>query len=210
MSTAKDETNCPPADQNVERRIKNFRNLTITALCNITVLILLVVPLWMSIPAFPFTYSMSFPLRWVCIVFVYLEFIFKNAKILRILTSIGEVFRSESEREDRSPNPDLGTRITNLEDWMLANFCVIVGLATIYFVGQYWIDVISLTVRTFFYWVCTMGGLCLLFWLLKRTIRFYRKVKGLHHDEAWAMLVGITITRFYDKFEGLNANGVLG
>jgi hypothetical protein len=35
---------------------------------------------------------------------------------------------SEIKKERRSRNQDSGTRTTNVEDWILANFCVIVGL----------------------------------------------------------------------------------
>lgn len=210
MSAAKHETNCPPVDQDIERRIRNFRNLTIAALCNITVLVYLVGPLWVTIKAVPSTNSVSFPLRWGVIVLVYLSIIAQNAKALRSFIFLSAKFMSELDDEERSRNPDLGTCITNLEDWMLANFCVIVSLSTIGFVGKYWIDIITLTVRAFFYWACTVGGLCLLFWLLEQTIRFYRKVKGVNHEEAWSMLVVVSILRFYDRFEGFKAKGVLG
>ncbi|KAF1952772.1 hypothetical protein CC80DRAFT_421714 [Byssothecium circinans] len=98
---------------------------------------------------------------------------------------------SEIEDEKRSRNRDLGTRTTNLEDWILANFCVTVGLSTMGFVAWYWIEIITLTFRTFFYWTCTM-------------------VKGVKHDEAWATLVCAIVLRVYGKFEGLKAKGVLG
>jgi hypothetical protein len=210
MSTAKHETNCPSVDHDVEKRIKNFGYLTIVALCNITVLIFLVGPLWMLVTASPSIIPMPFNLHCVCIGFVYLAIIAKNEMVLRILIGMREIFLSEIEDEKHSRNRDLATRITKLEDWILAYFCVIVVLSTIGFVGWYWITIITLTFRAFFYWACTMGGLCLLFWMLKRTIRFYRKVKGINYEEAWGMLVGLSIVRFYDKFEGLKAKGVLG
>ena len=117
---------------------------------------------------------------------------------------------SKLEDEKRSRNRGLGKRTANLEDWILANFCVIVGLSTISFMGWYWIEVIALTVRAFFYWTCTMVGLYLLFWLLKRTIRFYRKENRVKLEETWGLLVGISVLRLYEKFDGLHADGVLG
>jgi hypothetical protein len=210
MSATKHKTSCPPTDQYVERRIQKFKNLTISALCNITVLVYLFGPLWAWIKAVPSTNSVPYLLRWGAIVLLYLGTIAESAKGLQIFILISAKFMRELDNEEQSRNPDLRTRITNLEDWMLANFCVIVGLLTIGFVGKYWIDIITLTVRALFYWACTMGGLCLLFWLLKQTIRFYRKIKGINQEEAWGMLVGVSILRFYDRFEGLKAGGVLG
>ena len=55
------------------------------------------------------------------------------------------------EKDKSLRDQDLGTRTTDLEDWMLANFCVIVGLATIDFVVRYWVEVIELTFSSFFY-----------------------------------------------------------
>jgi hypothetical protein len=48
-----------------------------------------------------------------------------------------------------------------------------------------------------------MGGLCLLFWLIKRAKRFYQKVEGVKHEEAWGNLIGFNVLRFYNQFEGL-------
>jgi hypothetical protein len=117
---------------------------------------------------------------------------------------------SEIKKERRSHNRGSGTRTANLEDWILANFCVIVGLSTIGFVVWNCIEVIALTVRSLSHWTCTMGGLCLLFWLIKRAIHFYQKVKGVKHEEAWGILIGVNVLRFYNQFEGLKAKGVLG
>jgi hypothetical protein len=210
MSTAKHETNRPPIDHDVETRIRNFGNLTIAALGNFTVLVILAGMLWIWIEVVPSTLPMPISLRWACIVLLYLGTIARNAWFFQIVIATTRVRISEIEDEKSSRNRDLGTRTTNLEDWILANFCVIVGLSTIGFVARYWIEVIKLTLRTFFYWTCTMGGLCLLFWLLKRTIRFYWEVKGIEHEEAWGTLVGVSVLRFYEKFAGLKAKGVLG
>jgi hypothetical protein len=147
MSTAKREPKRPSVDANLEGRIKNFKNLTIAALCDITVLVFLIGPLWFSIKFVPSTNSMSFPLRWGSIVVVYLSIITKNAEGLRSFILMRGKLMSELEDEEHSRNWDLDTRITILEDWILANFCVIVGLSTIGFVGQYWIDIITLSIR---------------------------------------------------------------
>jgi hypothetical protein len=39
--------------------------------------------------------------------------------------------------------------------------------------------------------ICTMGGLLLLFQLLKQTLRYYRGVVGLKHEEAWGILISV-------------------
>jgi hypothetical protein len=77
-------------------------------------------------------------------------------------------------------------------------------------VAWYWIEVIALTLQSLLYWTCTIGGICLLFWLLKRAIRFYQKVEGVKHKEAWGILIGVNFLRFYNQFQGLKAKGVLG
>ncbi|ORY15244.1 hypothetical protein BCR34DRAFT_612202 [Clohesyomyces aquaticus] len=99
MSTAKHETNRPLVDYDVEIRIRDFGNFTIAALCDFTVLILLVGILWFWTKAVPSTIPMPFPLRW--------------------------------------------------------------------------------------------------------------EVKGVKHEEAWGILVGVNILRLYNKFRGLKAEGVL-
>jgi hypothetical protein len=210
MSTAKHETNRPPINHDVDIRIKNFGNLTIEALGNITVLIVLVGMLWFWIEFVPSTPAMPFSLRWACIVVLYLGTISENALFFRIVIATTRVRISEIEVEKRSGNRDLGTHTTDLEDWILANFCAVVGLSTMGFVAEYWIKVIMLTCQTFFYWTCTMGGLFSLYWLLKRTIRLYWEAKGVKHEEAWGILVGVNVIRLYDKFEGLKTAGVLG
>lgn len=210
MSTPMHETNRPPVDHDVEIRIRDFRHFTVAALCNFTVLIVLMGVLWFWIKAVASTFFMPFPLRWACIVFLYLDTIAKNAWLFQSIIAITRIHMSEINDEKRSRNRDLGARTTNLEDWILANFCVIVGLSTIGFVARYWIEVIKLTARSFFYWTCTMGGLCSLFWLLKWTIRFYRKVKGVKHEEAWGILVGVNILRSITDSKDLRLKVCLG
>lgn len=209
MSTTKHETNRPQVDHDVEIRIKNFRNFMIVALCNFTSLIFLVGTLWVYIKVVPSTIPMPFPLRWACIMCLYIGTIVENAFFFRIIT-MTRIHMSEILDENRPRTQDLGARTTNLEDWILANFCVIVGLSTMGFVAWYWIEVITLTVRSFFYWICTMCGLWWLFWLLRQTTRFYRKVKGIKHEEAWGILVTVNVLQLYNKFEGFKAKGVLG
>jgi hypothetical protein len=132
MSTAKHETSCPSVDHDVEKRIKNFGYLTIVALCNITVLIFLVGPLWMLVTASPSIIPMPFILHCVCIGFVYLTIIAKNEMDLRILIGMREIFLSEIEDEKHSRNRDLATRITKLEDWILAYFPGVLLLGVYY------------------------------------------------------------------------------
>jgi hypothetical protein len=184
MSTTKPETKRHPVDHDIEIRIRDFRNLTIAALGNIITLTIHVGTLWFWIKVVPSTVSMSFYLRWPLIVFLYLGTIAKNASHFQNINAITRLHMSSIEDEKRSRNPDVETRTINLEDWILANFCAIGGLSTIGFVAWYLIEIIKLTVPSFFYWACTMGGLCSLFWLLKWIIRFYRKVKGIKHEEA--------------------------
>ncbi|KAF2446708.1 hypothetical protein P171DRAFT_383495, partial [Karstenula rhodostoma CBS 690.94] len=207
MSTPKHEPNRPPVDQDIEIRIRDFGNFTIAALCNFTVLVVHVGMLWFSTKAVPSTIPMPFPLRWACIVCLYLKA--RNTWLFQSIIAIKRTKMSDIEHEKRSRNRNSGSHSTNLEDWILANFCIIVGLSTIGFVAWYWVEVIALTIWLFLYWTCTMGGLCSLFWLLKRTIRFYQKVKAVKH-EAWGIIVGVYVSRFSAKFEMVEANGVLG
>lgn len=116
----------------------------------------------------------------------------------------------ELEGNKRPQNQDLGVRTNDFEDWILANFCVIAGLSTIGFVVRYWYQVIALTLQSFFYWTCTMSGLWLLLCLLKRAMSYYRKVKGLKHEDAWGVLISVNVLRFYNRFEGCHADGVPG
>jgi hypothetical protein len=210
MSAARHETNRLPINHDVDIRIRNFGNLTIEALGNFTVLIAHVGILWFWMTTVSSTLDMPFPLLWACILVLYLGTIAKNVLFFRIVIAITRVRISENEDEKRSWNRDLGPHTTNLEDWILANFCVVVGFSTMGFVAWYWIEVITLTCQTFFYWTCTMSGLCSLYWLLKPTIRLYREVKGVKHEEAWVALVGGNVLRFYDRFKGLKAKDVLG
>ncbi|PVH90065.1 hypothetical protein DM02DRAFT_685936, partial [Periconia macrospinosa] len=117
---------------------------------------------------------------------------------------------SKIEHENCSRSRDLGTRTTDLEDWILANFCVIAGLSTIGFVAWYWMKVIKLAVWSVLYWTHMMTGLCLLFWLFKRAIHFYRKRKGLKFREAWGFLIVVNVLQLYNNFEQLKADGTLG
>lgn len=210
MSTAECETNRPPVGHDIEIRIRNFRNFTIVALSNFTVLIVLVGMLWFWIKALPSTIPMPSPLRWACIICLYLSAIARHLWLFQCIIALTRIHRSEIEEEKRSRHRDLGARTADLEDWILANFCVIVGLSTVWFVAWYWVDVITLTARSFFHWTCTMGGLFSLLRLFRWVIRFYRKVKGIKNEEAWRILVGVNISRFYNHFEGLKARGVLG
>jgi hypothetical protein len=206
MSITKHEINRPQIDHDFEIRIRNFRHLTIAALGNFTVLIVLVAPLWLFIKAVP----SHVPLRWACILGTYLGTMAEKAWLFNIIIAMTRVRISEIENEQRSRNRDLGTRTTDFEDWILANFCVIVGMSTIGFVAWYWIEIIALTFRSFFDWTCTTAALCSLFWLLEKTIRFYCDIKGVEHEEAWGILVGVSVLRLYDRFEELKAQGVLG
>jgi hypothetical protein len=210
MSTAEDETYHHSIDHDVEIRVRNFRIFTIAALRNFTILIILVGIFWVYIEAIPSTIPMPFPVRWICIVCLYLDTIARNAWLIRIIDAIARIHMSKIEDENRSRNRDLGTRTTDLEDWILANFCAIASLSTIGFVAWYWMKVITLTGRSVFYWTFTMAGLCLLFWLFKRTIHFYRKAKGLKHEEVWGFLIGVNVLQLYNKFEQLKADGALG
>mgnify|MGYP007098520103 CR=1 FL=1 len=116
MSTANHETNRPPVDQDVEIRIINFRNFTIAALVNFTVLIILVGMLWFWIEAVPSTIPVPFPLCWVGIVCLYFGTIARNASLFQIIGAIASYHMSEIEDETRSRNRDLGTRTIDLED----------------------------------------------------------------------------------------------
>jgi hypothetical protein len=122
----------------------------------------------------------------------------------------GKHYILELEGNRRPLNQDLGVRTADLEDWILANFCVIAGLSTIGFVVRYWYQVIALTFQSFFYWTCTMSGLWLLFCLLKRAMSYYRKVKGLKQEDAWGVLISVNVLRFYNRFEGCHADRVSG
>ncbi|KAF1997449.1 hypothetical protein P154DRAFT_578870 [Amniculicola lignicola CBS 123094] len=215
-------------DHDVEIRIRDFRNFTIAALRNFAILIVLVGMLWLCTQAVPSTIPMPillrwlwskavpsaipipFLFRWAFIVCLYLGFIAKNALLFQTIIVITRTHMSDIEEENRSQNRDLGTRTTNLEDWILANFCIISVLSTTGFVTWYWIKVIALTVQTFSSWIYTMGRLYSLFWLLKRTARFYQEAKGVKHKEAWGILTGVSVLRFNNKFEGPKAKRVLG
>ncbi len=54
-----------------------------------------------------------------------------------------------------------------------------------------------------------MGSACYC-GFLNGTIRFYRKAKGLKHEEAWGILIVANVLRLYNKFEELMADGSLG
>jgi hypothetical protein len=191
MSATAHETNPPPIDHDVEIRIKNFRNFTAAALRNFTVLIFFVVTFWVCTRVVPFTISMPFLSRWTCILCLYLGVMVRIALFFRTINKIANRYMPAVEKDKNLRDQDLGTCTTDLEDWMLANFCVIVGLTTIGFVVRYWVEVIELTFSSFFYWICAMGGLLLLFQLLKQTLRYYRGVKGLKHEEAWGILISV-------------------
>jgi hypothetical protein len=230
MSTSRHETNRRSVGHDVEMRIERFKNYTIIALINFTTFIAFAGPFWMFITvvpstmvlpstlpftlpfALPFTLSsfMSFALRWTCIITLYYEFITKNQLFFKIMAMTGRHYMLELGNNKRSQNQDLGARTTGLEDWILANFCVIASLSTIGFVVRYWYQVIVLTLQSFLYWTCTISGLCLLFWLLKRVLSYYRKVKGLRHEDAWGVLISVNLLRFYNRFEGCRADGVPG
>ncbi|KAH9871553.1 hypothetical protein J1614_005808 [Plenodomus biglobosus] len=175
MSAAKHETNRPPVDHDVEIRMRNFGNFTIAALRKFAILVLLVRTLLLCVKAVPSTMPMPYPLRWACIVSLYLSIIARYARPFQFIIAMTRIHMSEIEDKKCSSNQGFGTRTTNLEDWILANFCVIVGMLTTDFVARYWIEVIALTLRSFFYWSCTMVCLCSLFWLLKWTIPFTGK-----------------------------------
>lgn len=205
MPTTKHENHHPSIDRDVEIRARKLRLRMIVALCNFSVLIILLGIFWLYIRAIPS--SMPFPMRWICIVCLYLETIAKNAWLIQIIDAIGRKHMSKLEDENRSRNRDLMTRTADLEDWILATCCVIAGLSTTGFVAWYWTEVIKLTAQSVFYWTCTMAGLCLLFWLFECAIKFYRKTKGLQHEDAWGLLICVNVLEFYNKFE---AYGVLG
>ncbi|RMZ67730.1 Zinc finger transcription factor ace1 [Pyrenophora seminiperda CCB06] len=198
MPTTKHETNRPPVKHNVEIRIRNFKNFTITALCNFTVLIVLVGIFWFWVNAIPSTAPIPFHLRWPCIMCLYLGTIARTPPWL-----LQAIIFIRTEHMSKIDN-------TNFEDWVLANFCVTVSLTTMGFVGWYWKEIIALTIRSFFYWTCTMICLCLLFWIINRTIQFYREFKGMKHQNAWGILIGVNLLRFYEKFEGVKIEGTIG
>ncbi|RYN75874.1 hypothetical protein AA0120_g11790 [Alternaria tenuissima] len=232
MSTSRHETNRRSVGHDVEMRIERFKNYTIIALINFTTFIAFAGPLWICIRVvpsttftpptvstpftlpftLPFNFSslMPFALRWICIITLYLGCIQKNWLFFNTIAMAGTHYILELEGNKRPQNQDLGVRTNDFEDWILANFCVIAGLSTIGFVVRYWYQVIALTLQSFFYWTCTMSGLWLLLCLLKRAMSYYRKVKGLKHEDAWGVLISVNVLRFYNRFEGCHADGVPG
>lgn len=204
MSTAQNETNGSPVHQDIETRIRDFGSFAITAFRNFTVLIILVGGLWSFTKVVQSTIHLPFLLRWTLILCLCLNTIAKNAWLFRIIAM------TYVKDQERSQNPNSGKRTTNLENWTLANFCVLVGMSSMGFVAWYWIEVIALTARTFFYWTCTIGGLFSSFWFLKRTIRFYQKMKGVQNEEeACGILIGVIVVRLFYKLEGLLAEDVI-
>jgi hypothetical protein len=210
MSTATNETNRPPVDHDIEIRIRRFRNSTVMALRNSIVLIVLVLMLWFYTNVIPSTVPIPVPLRWACIVCLYLSSIGSHTWLFHVFIAVTRMCMSEIENDKRPQNHDLETRLTNHEDWILANFCVMASLSTIGFVVWYWIKILTFTVRSIFYWTCTTLGLCLLLWLLKRALRFYRKAKKVEYKEAGGILVGVNITQIYKRFQWIEAGGVPG
>jgi hypothetical protein len=227
MSSTKHKTNRSPVDYDIEIRIKAFRNYTIEALWNLAALIVLVGPLclWIKtapstihVPilvrwAIPATVPVSFPvpspLRWSLIAVLYFGTMTQNPSLVLVIRIIRMNIIANIEEREHPRTQDLGMRTTNFEDRILAYFCVLICLTTFGFVGRYWLQVIDLTIRSFLYWICTMGILGKLFWLFKRAMRFYRNVKGIKHEEAWGLLISVNILRYYEKFEGLKVRGRL-
>jgi hypothetical protein len=220
MSSTKPEFNRHPSAYNAELRLRNFRIFSIVALCHYTVLIILVGTLWFCIQAIPVTIPMPLPMRWVCIVILWLEMTSKIALPLKIIIDLAAQHTSKMDDENRSRDYDLVTRTTNLEDWILANFCVIAGLSSIGLTAEYWRRVLSIMARFLmktmalgiwisFCWTLTIGGLFSLFWFIKWTIRRYRKAKGIEQDEAWRFLITASVIRMYNISQGPKADRVL-
>lgn len=224
MPAAKHEANRRPVSHNVEARIEDFRIFVVLALRNISILFILVCLLWscieivpstLSTPsplrwiiAVPSTLSIPFPLRWALIAVIYLGILARNAEPFILILGMTQKHIDDMEDKKRSQDQDLGRHTTSLEDWFLAHFCIVAALSTIGFVAWYWMKVIALTGRTFFYWTCTMAGLFLLFWLIKRAIRFYKDAKGVKNEQLWSILIAVNVLRVYEKFQGLKAKGV--
>ncbi|KAH3976342.1 hypothetical protein HBH69_086330 [Parastagonospora nodorum] len=220
MSSTKPKSNRHPSAHNAELRLWNFGVFSIVALCDYTILIIFVGTFWFWIQAIPATVPMPFPMRWACIVAFWLEKISKNAFFFKIITALAAQCISKIEDENHSRDYDLATRTTNLEDWILANFCVIAGLSSIGLTAEYWRRVLSLMARFLmkiitlgiwmsFCWALTIGGLFSLFWFIKWTIRRYRKAKGIEQDEAWRFLIAGSAIRMYNLSQGPKADRVL-
>jgi hypothetical protein len=209
MSTTEHEAHHRSIDHDVEIRVKNFRNATIVALCNFTILIILVGMFWFYIQVVPPSVPIPFPMRWIYIVVLYFHTVSRNAWLIHIICAIARTHISEIEDASRSRTRDLETRTTDFEDWILANFCVISGLSTIALVGWYWVEVIKLTARLTFFWTCTGAGLWLLFRLFKGTIRFYRRAKTLKHEQPSGFLISVIARRLFNKLEQFLLGGTL-
>ncbi|KAH4085474.1 hypothetical protein HBH98_130390 [Parastagonospora nodorum] len=220
MSSTKPKSNRHPSAYNAELRLSNFGVFSIVALRDYTILIIFVGTFWFWIQAIPATVPIPFPMRWACIVAFWLETISKNAFFFKIITALAAQCISKIEDENHSRDCDLATRTTNLEDWILANFCVIAGLSSIGLTAQYWRRVLSLMVQFLmniitlgiwmsFCWTLIIGGLLSLFWFIKWTIRRYRKAKGIEQDEAWRFLIAGSAIRMYNISQGPKADRVL-
>jgi len=156
---------------------------------------------------------MQFPMRWVCIVILWLETGRKYALLFEFIVALANHHISKIEDENRSRDHDLATSTTNLEDRILADFCVIAGLSSVGLTGAYWIGVLRLIAQfsmriithglwVSFCWTLIMGCLFSLFWFIKWTIRRYRKAKGIEQDETWRFLFVAIIIQTRNIFQG--------
>lgn len=203
MPTPDREADGPRFDNDVEERIENFKRFFLGAIFDWTLLLFLGGALWLSIDLFQ-SLSVPTPLRWAMVILSFFEITTKKSGLTRIFIRWRVSLFDEIESKNRLRNRNLGTRITDLEDWLLANVCAVVCLSTIGFVAWYWSQVIMLTIRGLFYWAIVMVGLCGLLWGCVRAMRFYRKVKRVQDERPLSIaLIIICIFRLYYKFGGV-------
>lgn len=133
------------------------------------------------------------------------------APLLHIIIYLTMRHIPEIEEDNHPRDLSPSARTTDVEDWILANVCVIAVLTTISFTAGYWLEVLRLTLGCIFYWMCSMAGLGLLVWLFGQGFRFYRYLKNFRKEEiCGVMLIGPNIIRLLADYEWLTSETLLG